>query len=102
MPYHATIRGERASVFSVSGGVAHRVQARVLGELDGTLYLDSAALPSGGHHRRTFRIHPGMPRGRSFASDIARRYGISYGQLSLLLRERGITPPPAPELGTVD
>jgi DNA mismatch repair protein MutS len=44
-----------------------------------------------GRHRRTFRIHPGLPRGRSLASDIARRYGISYSQLAALLRERGIT-----------
>lgn len=46
---------------------------------------------SGDQHRRTFRIHPGLPKGRSYASDIARRYGISYGQLAVLLRERGIT-----------
>jgi len=46
---------------------------------------------TGRHHRRTFRIHPGAPRGRSFASDIARRYGISFSQLAVLLRERGIS-----------
>jgi hypothetical protein len=50
---------------------------------------DSAIGP---HHRRTFRIHPGVPRGRSFASEIARRYGISFSQLAVLLRERGIAP----------
>ena len=49
---------------------------------------DSALGPQ---HRRTFRIHPGVPRGRSFASEIARRYGISYSQLAVLLRERGIS-----------
>ena len=48
------------------------------------------------HHRRTFRIHPGLPRGQSYASDIARRYGISFPQLVVLLRERGLAPPPAP------
>jgi hypothetical protein len=42
-------------------------------------------------HRRTFRIHPGYPRGRSYASDIARRHGISFSQLAALLRERGIS-----------
>jgi hypothetical protein len=46
---------------------------------------------AGVHHRRTFRIHPGVPRGRSYASDIARRYGISYPQLAVLLCERGIS-----------
>jgi hypothetical protein len=46
-------------------------------------------------HRRTFRIHPGVPRGQSYASDIARRYGISYAQLAVLLRERGIAAEPS-------
>ena len=43
-------------------------------------------------HRRTYRIHPGIPRGRSYASEIARRYGISFAQLAVLMRERGISP----------
>jgi DNA mismatch repair protein MutS len=47
--------------------------------------------PTGPQHRRTYRIHPGVPRGRSSASEIARRYGISYGQLAALLQERGLT-----------
>jgi DNA mismatch repair protein MutS len=45
---------------------------------------------TGPHHRRTFRIHPGVPRGKSLASEIARRYGISFSQLAALLAERGI------------
>jgi DNA mismatch repair protein MutS len=45
---------------------------------------------TGPHHHRTFRIHPGVPRGRSLASEIARRYGISFSQLAVLLAERGI------------
>jgi hypothetical protein len=45
-------------------------------------------------HRRTFSIHPGYPRGRSYASDIARRHGISFPQLAVLLRERGISAAP--------
>lgn len=52
---------------------------------------DDEDAPSSGHHRRTFRIHPGSPRGRSYASDIARHYGISFPQLAALLRERGIS-----------
>jgi hypothetical protein len=52
---------------------------------------DEEDTEDGPRHRRTYRIHPGAPRGRSFASDIARRYGISYGQLAALLRERGMT-----------
>ena len=62
--------------------------------LVGSLVADAAdeeAMGTGLQHRRTYRIHPGAPRGRSFASDIARRYGISYPQLTALLRERGVT-----------
>ena len=44
-------------------------------------------------HRRTFRVHPGPPRGSSYASDIAAQHGISYPQLARLLRDRGILPP---------
>jgi DNA mismatch repair ATPase MutS len=54
----------------------------------------SAADPE---HRRTFRIHPGIPRGRSYASDIARRYGISFAQLTRLLQERGISATVTPD-----
>jgi hypothetical protein len=52
---------------------------------------DEADSAIGLQHRRTFRIHPGLPRGRSYASDIARRYGISFAQLAVLLRERGFS-----------
>ncbi len=44
-------------------------------------------------HRRTFRVHPGPPRGSSYASDIAAQHGISYPQLARLLQERGILLP---------
>jgi DNA mismatch repair protein MutS len=57
--------------------------------------LDESADAPG--HRRTFRIHPGVPRGRSYASDIARRYGISFGQLTVLLRERGLSTAVTPD-----
>jgi hypothetical protein len=57
---------------------------------------ESSAASAGLQHRRTFHIHPGVPRGRSYASDIARRYGISFGQLAVLLRERGFAGPGAP------
>jgi hypothetical protein len=52
---------------------------------------DDSPIGAGLSHRRTFRIHPGVPRGQSYASDIARRYGISFAQLAVLLRERGIS-----------
>jgi DNA mismatch repair protein MutS len=44
----------------------------------------------GSHHRRTFRILPGLPRGLSYASEIAEQNGISFGQISELLRKRGV------------
>jgi hypothetical protein len=48
-------------------------------------------------HRRTYQIHPGVPRGRSYASEIARRYGISFPQLTALLQERGIATAASPD-----
>jgi hypothetical protein len=39
--------------------------------------------------RRTFKIVPQAPSGRSFAAEVASRYGISYPQLEELLRQRG-------------
>jgi hypothetical protein len=65
---------------------------------------DTDDAESDAHHRRTFRIHPGAPRGRSLASDIARRYGISFPQIAALLQERGIsaTLPASAALPSVD
>ncbi len=40
--------------------------------------------------RQTYRIVPGPPRGRSYAREIAARYGISYEQLHERLRARGL------------
>jgi DNA mismatch repair protein MutS len=57
---------------------------------------DEQDTPSGPQHRRTYRIHPGVPGGQSYASEIAQRYGISFGQLAVLLRERGFSPDLAP------
>jgi hypothetical protein len=42
--------------------------------------------------RPTFRIVPAPPSGSSHAAEIARRYGISYGQLLEVLRRRGVVP----------
>lgn len=44
----------------------------------------------GSHHRRTFRILPGLPRGVSYASEIAEQNGISFGQIHDLLHKRGV------------
>ena len=40
--------------------------------------------------RQTYRIVPGPPRGRSYAREIALRYGISFEQISDLLARRGL------------
>ncbi|MFP4373091.1 MAG: MutS-related protein [Spirochaetaceae bacterium] len=40
--------------------------------------------------RRTYRIVPGSPQGKSFARDLARKHGISYSQLIERFRARGL------------
>lgn len=40
--------------------------------------------------QRTYQIVPGPPVGRSYAREIASRYGISYEQLTEVLRQRGV------------
>jgi DNA mismatch repair ATPase MutS len=40
--------------------------------------------------RRTYRIVPGSPAGRSFARDLARKHGISYEQLIEKFSKRGL------------
>jgi len=40
--------------------------------------------------QRSYKILPGPPMGRSYAREIASKYGISYEQLTTLLRERGV------------
>jgi len=45
--------------------------------------------------RQTYRIEPGPPRGRSYAREIAARYGIGYDQLHAQLRARGLLDPDA-------
>lgn len=47
---------------------------------------------SGEEARRTYRIVPGPPMGRSYAREIAARYGISYEQLAEALRARRAIP----------
>jgi RND family efflux transporter MFP subunit len=43
--YCATVRGEKASVFVVEQGVAHKRSCRVKGEVEGTLFLDPELQP---------------------------------------------------------
>jgi DNA mismatch repair ATPase MutS len=40
--------------------------------------------------RRSYKIVPGPPLGRSYAREIAAHYGISYDQLTALLQQRGL------------
>lgn len=46
-----------------------------------------------GNHR-SYTIQPGPPLGRSYAREIATRYGVSYEQLTGLLQKRGQLPDP--------
>jgi DNA mismatch repair protein MutS len=47
-------------------------------------------LLSAGQSRHTYHIHPGPPIGRSYADQIAARYGISGPQLQELLKDRNL------------
>ena len=40
--------------------------------------------------RRTYKVIPAPPRGRSYAREIARQYGISFEQIQSLLNERDV------------
>jgi len=52
--------------------------------------VEEHASESGPRILQTYRIVPGPPRGRSYAREIAARYGISYEQLRDRLRARGL------------
>jgi membrane fusion protein, multidrug efflux system len=43
----ALVRGNKATLFRIDGATAHEVDAKLLGERDGMLYLDPATLPAG-------------------------------------------------------
>jgi len=45
-----------------------------------------------GEMARSYKVVPGRPLGRSYTTELARRYGISYEQLLALLQQRGIVP----------
>ncbi len=47
--YAATVHDDKASVFVIDGGVVHRREIAVVGELGGTLYVDTKDLPPGAH-----------------------------------------------------
>ncbi len=38
--------------------------------------------------RRSFRVQPGAPLGKSYAMDIARKFGISFEQLAVEIDAR--------------
>ena len=51
--------------------------------------------------QRSYKILPGPPMGRSYAREIASKYGISYEQLADLLRQRGVLDGSAEAIGKV-
>ena len=40
--------------------------------------------------QRSYKILPGQPMGRSYAREIATKYGIGYDQLMSRLQQRGV------------
>jgi DNA mismatch repair ATPase MutS len=53
--------------------------------------LVASRIDSGADHlHRSYKITPGSPMGRSYAREIAAKYGISYDQLTSLLQQRRI------------
>ncbi len=52
--------------------------------------IQEGSVEGTGEITQTYRIIPGPPRGRSYARELAARYGISYEQLIALLRARGL------------
>lgn len=75
-------------------GLAERVEEinRELGgrSMVATLVAGVQEVVNNGGAHRTYRIHRGPPAGKSFARDIAERYGISYDQLTRVLKERNV------------
>ncbi len=76
--------------------------ARMIPELNangpvgsGVRSLVAEASGNGDLVRGTFRIIPGLPVGRSFATEIARQHGLTFDQLRHMLSRR--TPHPLPE-----
>lgn len=57
---------------------------------------DDGAAAGDGPITRSYRIQPGPPMGRSFARELAVKYGIGYEQLVELLHKRGLLPDDAP------
>ena len=52
--------------------------------------LSEASLEKGGQVKRSYRVEARPPMGRSYARQIAARYGIEYDQLERMLIERGV------------
>lgn len=76
---------ERAEVLNAEVNGASRIGSLVAG-------VGAAADRPGGETRRTYRVRQGPPMGKSYARDIAERYGISFQKIRRRLQDRG-TPP---------
>ncbi len=61
--------------------------SRIFSLIASPITLDGAGE---GQIHRSYKIEPGPPAGRSYATEIARKYGISYDQLLTRLAERGV------------
>lgn len=66
----------------VDGLAGSRIVSLVAGVAAGRAEDDSTA--------PTYTIRPGRPQALGYATDLARRYGLSFGQIAQVLRERGL------------
>lgn len=66
---------------------------------NGVRSLVAEAASEGGLVRGTYRIVPGLPAGRSYASEIARQHGLTFEQLSQALASRAGGPEEGSSVG---
>jgi hypothetical protein len=89
--------GGRAIYVTHLHALAEQVEAINAGTagdaLVGSLVAEIALDGADGRERRTYQIRPGTPQGASHASTIAQQHGISFPQLVVLFRQRGILAP---------
>jgi DNA mismatch repair ATPase MutS len=83
---------ERAELLNAEVEGGSRIGSLVAG-------IGAAADRPGGEARRTYQIRKGPPMGKSYARDIAERYGISFRKIQRRLEDRR-TPPSEEHTGT--
>lgn len=80
---------ERAEAFNSNTPGDSKVVSLVASPIEES-QLSETSLEAGGRVQRSYRIEARPPMGRSYARQIAARYGIEYDQLERMLIERGV------------